>query len=155
MLNFGVFPQPVNSCRSSDMKQTAALLLLMTVTLFSSSCMADSVDVSALTPEHRALFAGAAAVEGVDVTLHGLPWDWTIEYASLQKSAGHATYDNLQLGYCAIIIDPSNMLICRNGGLDQFFISLSRHELRHCQGLEHSDDPQKLMFPNVPCWPID
>ena len=118
------------------------------------ACRADRVDVSALTPKDRELFGEAATTEGVEVTIHGRPWDWTVKYDfGLQGAAGNAKHTtNL---YCKITINPALLQNCVVGGADQYFKIVTRHELGHCAGLEHSSDPESVRSPYTVCWPND
>ncbi len=119
-----------------------------------SSCQSDRVDVSALNPKDRELFAEAATTEGVDVTIHGRLWDWTVKYDfELRQAAGHTKH--LTNAYCKITINPALLQHCPVGGVDQYFKVIARHELGHCAGLEHSSDPESVRAPYTVCWPND
>ena len=120
------------------------------------ACRKDRVDVRDLTPEHRSLFAEAAAIEGVDTTIHGRPGDWTVKYDFRMFKQGNSKQDDLPFNlYCKIRINPDRVRTCGTGSTDHHFRIIVRHELRHCDGREHSSDPKSLMYYYPPCWPID
>ena len=114
----------------------------------------ETVDISDLTTEHRILFAGAAAREGIEVSTSERPWYWKVVYAEIEGYGAYASVNDI--GICKIEIDMDKLFGCSKGGINQEFFSISRHELRHCQGqTNHVSDPDMLMYEFVPCWPID
>ncbi len=138
------------------MKSLGFLLALMILV----SCRPERVDVRDLTPEHRALFAEAAATEGVDTTIHGRPGDWTVEYGpknSIQGVANnrdipHEIRPVLPLSPdCEIRINPHRMHTCGTDNVDTHFKNVVRHELGHCQGKDHNSNPNDIMGPYPPC----
>lgn len=147
----------------------AAFLVLMPLILLSFGCRSERIDVSSLTPKDMALFAKAAAIEGVDVTTHSEPWelDWRVVYdPSLPVSAvskirfvnmSRITSELPVKPFCKIRINPDKLLTCRTGSTDHYFMVVVRHELRHCeeQNNDHSSDPKDLMFFAAPCFPFN
>lgn len=126
--------------------------------LFSlAGCRGDIVDVSQLNLTDQLLFAEAAAREGVSVTNHGQLWDWSVEYDyGMEEYVGFSQYSySYNNPDCNIRINPNNLSICKPGGIDQHFKMVSRHELKHCNGYDHSQNPQNLMYEYPPCWPVD
>lgn len=133
-------------------------LLTIVIIFFLSGCLdSATVDISALSIEHRALFREAARIEGVDTTVLGLPSDWTVDYDFSISGAGrNERFSPSPNVHCSILINPNNLTNCDSGGINQHFIIVSRHELRHCEnGPKHSSNPQNLMYKSSPCWPID
>lgn len=139
-----------------------AAIPLMILAMLTGSCLGpDTVDVSRLTAHDRLLFAEAAAHEGVRVTTHGRPWHWTVRRTVLPARHGQADPKRIlgETVACDIEIDVE-LAECVPGGQDQHFISVARHELRHCQGHGHLPPPpasdwRLLMVPHAPCWPVD
>lgn len=120
--------------------------------LFSlAGCRGDIVDVSQLSLVHRFLFAEAAAREDISVTTHGQPWNsWSIGYDYNIKATGLTKVGALS---CHIWINPNKLSVCKLGGINQYFIIVSQHELRHCKNIEHSSNPKNLMYESPLCWP--
>ena len=120
------------------------ILLICCVLLF--GCAADEINIGDLNLRDKKLFQIAADKEGV-LTVEGLSL-WKVSRGHLDNFEGYAK--TTQLGECqiTIILDLSS---CPNGGVDQRFIVIARHEIRHCQGAGHSEDPGDLMHKNVPC----
>lgn len=124
-----------------------AILLICCVLLF--GCAADEIDVGHLNQHDKKLFQIAADKEGVLVVENSYPSAWWIQRGELkQGKRGQNNQDFM--GTCQIIIS-SNLDACSNGGVDQRFIMVARHEIRHCQGDRHSEDPEDLMYKTSPC----
>lgn len=119
-------------------------------------CQQDRINISKLSPHDRVLFAVAAAREDVEVTLKSQFWekDWIAEYNLTMPSHG---YSITKGGICYVSMNTQNIGNdpCEIGGANQQFIIISRHELRHCQGISHSEDPNNIMYPFPQCWPVD
>lgn len=133
------------------------VLLVLTV-VFLGACRSERVDIRDLTPHDRALFAEAAAIEGVDTTIHGRPGDWSVEYDFGMRDNGSSKTRATLLGlYCKIRINPNLLNNCETDNTGHHFKNVVRHELRHCeaQNGNHSSDPKSLMYPGTPCWPVD
>ena len=121
----------------------------------SAGCRSDRIDISILEPDDQTLFTLAAEMESMEVTLNGDIADWTVNYNSELQGRG---YSNMTPIACRITLN--NVAItatpCDKGGVDQRFIVVSRHEIRHCGGYwGHDSDPTRLMHAVAPCWPVD
>ena len=133
------------------MKFTAICgLLALALALALAGCLPPDVDISALSPEHQEWFAEAAKIENIGITL--ISSEWWVEY---DYSLDHNGWVYPLGILCLILINPGNMNACVDGGLEQKFKVVVRHELRHCEFKPHVSDPSKLMFSITPCWPVD
>jgi len=129
--------------------------LLAGILLF-MGCQGEYYDVSRLSKPDRILFAVAAAIEDVDITTDGGFWDNKVRYNYNLTKTGRADWDYIgSFDICTIQINPDLVPICPVGGYDQGMIVISRHEIGHCEGKSHSDDPDSVMNPYPPCWPAD
>ena len=114
-------------------------------------CGSETIDVSSLNDHDRTLFAEAAELEGVETIQSGAPRSWFIVYDQLMNHDGYT----IPLGvFCKISIRTTGMY-CPDGGYDQKFRIVARHEIRHCFWVQHSTNPDSLMFPTPSCWPAD
>lgn len=145
-------------CYNELMKPITPTLLIL---LLSGCIVPDTIDISKLSPLHRVLFAGAAAVEDVETTTNGQPWHWIVEYDYNMAYAGFVDldYGNMRK---RISINPNHLSTCGTGSTDHYFYMVSLHEINHGLGYyemrngilyQHSSDPKNLMFKRTPCWP--
>lgn len=123
------------------------ILLICCVLL--SGCRADEINVGSLTEQDRALFKIAADKEGVLIVGKPYPVVWGVKRGSLPKDTQGQVLQS-KFGTCEITI-RHDLKACPNGGVDQRFIMVARHEIRHCQGEGHSEYPDDLMYKNAPC----
>lgn len=114
-------------------------------------CRSETIDVSALNDHDRILFSEAAELEGVETTQNGLLKNWFVVYDQSMNHHGYTIPAGL---VCKISIRTTN-LNCADGGYDQKFRVVARHEIRHCFWVQHSTNPDSLMFRTASCWPID
>ena len=133
------------------------IYLLAIFFIFITGCRADRIDISRLEPEYRILFTQAAEMEGFEVTLNGDYFDSVVEYNNLNSNLGNTINIKHDMGLfvCKIQLDIKNInsTPCNVEDLDQRFIMVSRHELRHCQDIGHSNNPSDLMYPVASCYP--
>ena len=116
-----------------------------------TGCRSEIIDTSSLNDYDQALFAEAAELEGIETTQNRALRRWFVVYDPLMKEIGYA----IPIGvFCKISVRTKNMY-CSNGGYDQRFRIVARHEIRHCFGVQHSTNRASLMFPTPSCWPAD
>ena len=126
----------------SKMKLISSILLLIAL----ASCQQDIIDISNLTQDHQIQFRQAAIKAGVQTTTNTNPLHWKVIYSHSMTHPALAQYNHL-IQYCLIRINPS-LILCNGQPQLQ---SIAEHELRHCQGEGHSDDPTSIMYYKVNC----
>ena len=121
--------------------------------LFSlAGCRSDIVDVSQLNSVDQILFAIAAADEGISVTTHGQPWDWTVEYDWNTDFVSYVTYKNLHNNiYCNMRINPNKLSTCETKNTNRHFATTSKFILKYCLEINNNQNPKNEISSNPPC----
>ena len=130
------------------------LFLILTILLL-SGCLDDpTLNISNLSKPDQFWFTIAAAIENIHVEIAPRPGQWKVRYKEIGHFEGFAVV--MKNNNCMIYIS-NNLQECEIGGREQRIIVVGRHEIRHCiEGkIIHSNDPNKLMHKNIPCWTID
>ncbi len=126
------------------------LIVILAVLL--SGCQ-QVADVTRLPEPYRQWFIEAASIEGFDTTIDGNNWDIEVRLDyGLSDLVGYADFSRSRT---RIRLNPANMIPRYPGGLELEFKNVSRHELRHTMLIDHSSDPNRLMYRSAPCFPVD
>ncbi|KKM92400.1 hypothetical protein LCGC14_1218880 [marine sediment metagenome] len=132
-------------------------ILLIPAAFLVISCRPAAIDITHLTADDQIIAKQAAEMEGRDTSddvIVVLGGDWEIRYDFDLPTAGHAypiEASGIDPHSCLIKLNPEKLSACPVGGMDEAKLILIRHEIRHCEGEEHSDDITDLMFPVIIC----
>ena len=129
-------------------------IVLVLSSLFLSGCLGpDTIDISALSEEHRTLFIEVAKITDVVPVLHSSPQIWQIKYNPAIPYSGQTSFYDLGAfqSTCLIEINTKWMSSCGPSLKTAKFKRVIYHELQHCRGEKHSEDPTSLMYYKILC----